>query len=89
MLLYSFSAKRFAPIYDMDEKGLKEQNILMYVRILELEAERCSLDSLGAFTDEHYCGPAVTRRMHRYALTDVGWIGTHEQSSRPYLFKSS
>ena len=32
--------------------------------LIELEAERCSLDSLGAFTDEHYCGPAVTRGMH-------------------------
>jgi hypothetical protein len=31
---------------------------------IELEAECCSLDSLGAFTDEHYCGPAVTRSMH-------------------------
>ncbi len=30
----------------------------------ELEAERYSLDSLGAFTDELYCGPAVTRGMH-------------------------
>jgi hypothetical protein len=28
--------------------------------LIELEAECCSLDYLGAFTDEHYCGPAVT-----------------------------
>ncbi len=33
--------------------------------MIEREAERCSLDSLGAFTDEHYCGLAVTRSMHR------------------------
>jgi hypothetical protein len=32
--------------------------------MIELEAECCRLDSLGAFTDEPYCGPAVTRSMH-------------------------
>ncbi len=53
--------------------------------LIELETERCSLDSLGAFTDELYCGPAVTRSKHSdNTLSDVGWIGTHEQSSRPY-----
>ncbi len=33
-------------------------------QVIELEAKRCSLDSLGASTDEHYCGPAVTRSRH-------------------------
>jgi hypothetical protein len=31
--------------------------------LIELEAERCSLDSLGAFPDEHYCGPEVCPAM--------------------------
>jgi hypothetical protein len=49
--------------------------------MIELEAERCSLDSVGAFTDEHYhCGPAVTRGMHS---DDTAY------SQMPYLFKSS
>ncbi len=37
---------------------------LVLLPVIELEAERCSLDSLGAFTDEHCCGPAVTLGMH-------------------------
>ncbi len=55
--------------------------------VIELEAERCSLDSLGAFTDKHYCGPAVTRSMHSDSQM---WVGSDsEQSSSSYLFKSS
>jgi hypothetical protein len=58
--------------------------------VIELEAERCSLDSLGAFTDEHYCGPAVTRSMHSNDTHSQMWVGSDsEQSSSSYLFKSS
>jgi hypothetical protein len=44
--------------------------------MIELEAERCSLDSLGAFTDEHYCGPAVTRSMHSDDTHSQMWVGS-------------
>ncbi len=46
--------------------------------LIELEAERCSLDSLGAFTDEHYvyCGPSVTRSMHRDDTHSQMWVGS-------------
>ncbi len=58
--------------------------------IIELEAERCSLYSLGAFTDEHYCGPAVTRVCTAMIRTyKCGLDRDSEQSSSPYLFKSS
>jgi hypothetical protein len=40
----------------------------------KLEAECCSLDSLGAFTDEHYCGPAVTRSMHSDDTHSQMWV---------------
>ena len=43
---------------------------------LELEALCCSLDSLGAFTDEHYCGPAVTRSMHSDDTHSQMWVGS-------------
>ncbi len=36
---------------------------------------RCSLDSLGAFTDKYYCGPAVTRRMHSNNTHSQMWVG--------------
>ncbi len=45
-------------------------------RLIELEAECCSLDSLGAFTDEHYCGPAVTRSMHSDDVHSQMWVGS-------------
>jgi hypothetical protein len=44
--------------------------------MIELEAERCSIDSLGAFTDEHYCGPAVTRGMHIDDTHSQMWVGS-------------
>ncbi len=44
--------------------------------VIALEAECCSLDSLGAFTDEHYCGPAVTRCMHSYDKHSQMWVGS-------------
>ncbi len=44
--------------------------------LIELEAERCSLDSLGAFTDEHYCGPAVTQSMHSDDTYSQMWVGS-------------
>ncbi len=44
--------------------------------LIELEAERCSLDSLGAFIDEHYCGPAVTRSMHSDDTHSQMWVGS-------------
>ncbi len=40
------------------------RKVIFKYYVIELEAERCSLDSLGAFTDEQYCGPAVTLSMH-------------------------
>ncbi len=43
---------------------------------IELEAESCSLDSLGAFTDEHYCCPAVTRSMHSDDTHSQMWVGS-------------
>ncbi len=60
--------------------------------MIELEAERCSLDSHGAFTDEHYssCGPAVTRSMHSDDTHSQMWVGSDsKQSSSSYSFKSS
>jgi hypothetical protein len=44
--------------------------------VIALEAECCSLVSLGAFTDEHYCCPAVTRCMHRYDTHSKMWVGS-------------
>ncbi len=45
-------------------------------RVIELEAKRCSLDSLGAFTDEHFCCPAVTRSMHSDDTHSQMWVGS-------------
>jgi hypothetical protein len=57
---------------------------------IELEAECCSPDSLGAFTDHHYCKPAVTRSMHSDDTHSKMWVGSDsDQSSESYLFKSS
>ncbi len=44
--------------------------------LIELEAERCSLDSRGAFTDEYYCCPAVTRSMHSDDTLSQMWVGS-------------
>ncbi len=59
--------------------------------MIELEAERCSLDYLGAFTDEHYCGVLLSHEVCTAMIRThkCGLDRTHEQSSRPYLFKSS
>ncbi len=54
--------------------------------MIELEAERCSLDSLGAFTDEHYCGPAVTRSMHTDDLHSQMWVGSDSELTPVVLF---
>jgi hypothetical protein len=48
--------------------------------LIELEAERCSLDSLRAFTDEHYCGPAVTRCMHSDDAHSQMWVGSDSRA---------
>ncbi len=45
-------------------------------KLIELEAECCSLDSLGAFTDECYCCPAVTRSMHSDDTHSQMWVGS-------------
>ena len=58
--------------------------------LIELEAERCSLDSLGAFTDERCNGPAVSwRRTAMIRAHKCGLDRIHSLSSQPYLFKSS
>jgi hypothetical protein len=46
--------------------------------LIELEAVRSSPDSLGAFTDEHYCGPqaAATRGMHSDDTHSQMWVGS-------------
>jgi hypothetical protein len=44
--------------------------------LIELEAECCRLDFLGAFTDEHYCGPAVTPSMHSDDTHSQIWVGS-------------
>ena len=44
--------------------------------LIELEAEHCSLDSLRAFTDERYFGPAVTRSMHSHDTHSQMWVGS-------------
>jgi hypothetical protein len=54
--------------------------------LIELEAERCSLDSLGAFTDEHYCGPAVTRSMHSDDTHSQMWVGSDSELKLVVLF---
>jgi hypothetical protein len=60
---------------------IRAENIIdggsvVYCRLIELEAEFCSLDSLGAFTDEHYCGPAVTQSMHSDDTHSQMWVGS-------------
>ncbi len=41
-----------------DPHDLEQMKIVIFkYYVIELEAERCSLDSLRAFTDEQYCGP--------------------------------
>jgi hypothetical protein len=54
--------------------------------MIELEAERCSLDSLGAFTDEHYCGPAVTQRMRSDDTHSQMWVGSDSRAKFVALF---
>ncbi len=54
--------------------------------LIELEAERCSLDSLGAFTDEHYCGPAVTRSMPSDDTHSQTWVGSDSRAKLAVLF---
>ncbi len=44
--------------------------------LIELEPERCSLDSLEAFTDEHHCGPAVTQSIHSDDTHSQMWVGS-------------
>ncbi len=46
------------------------------LQLIELEAERCRLDSLGAFTDEHYCCPAVTQCMNSNDTHSQMWVGS-------------
>ncbi len=54
--------------------------------VIELEVERCSLDSLGAFTDKHYCGPAVTRGMHSDDTHSQMWVGSDSRAKLAALF---
>ncbi len=54
--------------------------------VIELEAERCSLDSLGAFTDEPYCGPAVARSMHSGDTHSQMWVGSDTELTFVVLF---
>ncbi len=54
--------------------------------MIELEAECCSLDSLRAFTDEHYCGPAVTRSMHSDDTHSQMWVGSDSELTLVALF---
>ncbi len=50
--------------------------IAVHGGLIELEAGRCRLDSLGAFIGEHYCGPAVTRCMHSDDTHSQMWVGS-------------
>ncbi len=45
--------------------------------MIEREAECCSLNALGALTDEHYCDPAAaTRSMHSDVTHSQMWVGS-------------
>ncbi len=55
-------------------------------RVIELEAERCSLDSLGAFTDEHYCCPAVRLCIDSNDSHSQMWVGSDSRAKLAALF---
>jgi hypothetical protein len=54
-------------------RGVRVWTSSELLNLIELEAERCSLDSRGAFTDEHY---SVTRSMHRDDMYSQMWVVT-------------
>jgi hypothetical protein len=60
---------------DSDASGQHNYDNRWGTLLIELEAECCSLDSHGAFTDEHYCCPAVTRSMHSDDTHSQMWVG--------------
>jgi hypothetical protein len=45
-----------------------------WFRLRQLLIELVDLNSLGAFTDEHYCGPAVTGSMHSDDTHSQMWV---------------
>ncbi len=48
---------------------------MYYIYLLSLKLSIAVL-TLGAFTDEHYCGPAVTRTMHSDDTHSQMWVGS-------------
>ncbi len=67
-------AARAAPL-DLGRQGDRKFSVQLSLK-LSVAVLTISEPSLLAFTDEHYCGPAVTRSMHSDDTHSQMWVGS-------------